>query len=628
MCGISGVINVKHLPVSKEIIANMNELVKHRGPDGEGYYFGESFAFGHRRLAIIDLTEDGSQPMSYMEKYFITYNGEIYNFTSLKEELIKEKYIFKSHTDTEVILAAYDKWGERCVHHFNGMWAFAIYDKEKNIIFCSRDHFGIKPFYYTNIGSYFLFGSEIKQFTAVEDWESKANKKRVMDFLAFGILDHTNETFFEGVYQLPSGNNLVYDLNSMEFKIEKYYDIKSSIKAKEKHPNNLTEEELVIKFEELFVNSIDLRLKSDVKLGSCLSGGLDSSSIVCVVRNLLKDKFANSKQETVSACFSISKYDEQVYIDKVLEKTKNTAYKVFPEFDELFEDLDKICWHQDEPFASTSIFSQWCVFKKAKSEEIKVMLDGQGADEQLAGYHGFYGFYLSELIRRFCFVEFYKEINAIGETHGYTKKKLLFETTKLLIPDWLKKIVKVKNHWKVHDWMKITDVYYKEYLHNLYKGKIKTLQDYSIDLIQYNSVPMLLHYEDRNSMAHSVESRVPFLDYRLVEFTLELPAKYKINKGSTKYILREAMKGILPEKIRNRNDKMGFVTPEEIWIRNNSELFKTELKKACENLKELIDGEVLLRWYDTVISGDEPINFTIWRVISLSRWMDTFHVKL
>lgn len=393
MCGIAGIISD-----SAETLAKINaatDLVNHRGPDGRGVYIQQNLAFGHRRLSILDLSELGKQPMSYVERYVITYNGEVYNYLEIREDLRKKGYQFKSDSDTEVILAAYAEWGQDCLHRFNGMFSFAIYDQVKQTVFCARDRFGVKPFYYLCHGTDLYFGSEIKQFTVLPGWSPTLNKKKAVDFLVNDIIDRDEHTFFEQVKQLRGGCFLYYDLQKKTFEVKKWY----SLEAKQEY-QHLTEEEALRIFKDLFTDAVSLRLRSDVKVGSCLSGGLDSSSIVSVVNRLLKAENKSELQEVVSACFNEKKYDEQIFIDKLVAEKNIAVHKVFPDINDLFPDLDKMLWHQDEPFGSTSIFAQWSVFKEARKNGLIVMLDGQGADEILGGYHTFLGPYILGALKK------------------------------------------------------------------------------------------------------------------------------------------------------------------------------------------------------------------------------------
>ena len=612
MCGIAGIIYKNNEKPSKKEIKDMTDIIFHRGPDDEGFYFGENFAFGHRRLAILDLSKAGHQPMEYKGKngeYVIVYNGEIYNYIELRKELIKEGYKFMSDTDTEVILASYDKWGVDCLNRLNGMWAFAIYDKKKNIIFCSRDRFGIKPFYYAIINNKFVFTSEIKQFTQIIGWKPTLNPFRAFDFLNYGITNHTNETLFKGVFQLKGGFYLIYYLNRHKFEIYQWYDLPVYI------DKNIPFEEATIKFKELLTDSIKLRLRSDVNVGTCLSGGLDSSVIVSIISKVLGYKDI----ETVSSCFTERKFDEQEFIDEVVKQCNIVSHKTFPVFDDVFTEIEKIIWHQDEPFASLSIFAQWNVFKLAKDKNLKVMLDGQGADEILAGYHSFYGAYLIYLLKNFKLKKFLKEFHSIKELHNYSNKYLLALILKNVLSG------KFKEHLR-NIYTKKSNFFNYKFMRNDYERKYFSIKDMSYHLIRDFSIPKLLHYEDRNSMAFSIEARVPFLDYRLVEFIFSLPDEFKIRDGQTKYILRKALNDILPEKIIKRYDKMGFVTPEEIWLKENNATILQELKDTVANSNGLIN-ERIIKYYENFIKGRVPYNHVIWRTIVFNRWIKMWGVN-
>uniref|UniRef100_A0A4W5LD91 Asparagine synthetase [glutamine-hydrolyzing] n=1 Tax=Hucho hucho TaxID=62062 RepID=A0A4W5LD91_9TELE len=370
MCGISGIINKNGTKVDKEEIQGINDLIAHRGPDDEGFYFEQNFAFGHRRLSILDLSSDGHQPMHYLHKYVISYNGEVYNYIEIKEELINSGYIFHSHTDTEVILASYDKWGEECVNRFNGMWAFAIYDKEKEIIFCSRDRFGVKPFYYTQVRDKFVFGSEIKQL--LEFYEDRY-------------------TFFENILKLEQSHNLIYNLKTNSFKIKRYFDIEF-----DKELNNLNEIESIEYIKNNLENAIELRLRSDVKVGTCLSGGLDSSSIAAIAAKKYFKK-TNERFIAIHAKSIEEKTDESKYAREVAEYCNLDMIEIEPNLEDIKENIEEVVYTQEEPFGSPSIIMQYFVMKKAKEIGCTVLLDGQGGDETLLGYERYYPAYLLSL---------------------------------------------------------------------------------------------------------------------------------------------------------------------------------------------------------------------------------------
>ena len=390
MCGISGIINQKNNIINKEDIIAINNLATHRGPDGEGYYHDQNLSFGHRRLAIIDLTKNGHQPMSYNKDFIITYNGEIYNYIELKKELQDAGHKFQSSSDTEVILASYAQWGEECVKKFNGQWAFAIHDKKRNIVFVSRDRFGIKPLYYTIIDDNFIFGSEIKQVIHFQN-KNKLNMKILMDYLVVGFEEHSNETFFDGVYKLKQSHNLVYDLESHTFNEYKYYDIEKKIDLSE-----LSIDSCVDEYKNKLIESIRLRLRSDVEVGTCLSGGLDSSAIAAISSKEYKIE-SDKNFLAFHAQTSEKIRDESNYAKKVADNF-NIDLKILNMDNYSFsEKIDEVIYTQEEPFRSTSIFMQYFIMEESSKNGCKVLLDGQGGDETLLGYERYYPAYFKGL---------------------------------------------------------------------------------------------------------------------------------------------------------------------------------------------------------------------------------------
>lgn len=626
MCGIAGCINYKN-PIDAEKFNKMVDIVTHRGPDSRGVFIENNIALGHRRLAIIDLSEDGHQPFLYHNRYVLVFNGEIYNYRELREELEQKGITFTTKTDTEVLIAAYDYWRDECVQHFNGMWAFAIYDKDNQEIFCSRDRFGIKPFYYTNQEEKFLFASEIKQFFEILDNAPKANKDTLIQYLVRGESDYSEETMFADIYELRGGYNLVYNLKTHTFKKWRYHDLNGVSESMDDYAK------AKVKFRDAFRNSVNLRLRADVPVGYCLSGGLDSSAIVSMADLIVKENGNNTEQYSISSCFEDKRYDEQEYIDEVIRCTSVKPHKVFPSEENLFEKLDDIIWHMDEPFGSTSIYAQWNVFEGAKKNNLKVMLDGQGADEQLAGYTVFYKVRFSTLLRNRQFRKFYKEwktykeLRAKTEKHVSTRDLLLSTMASVVFPDekrgWLKKIYYLlpANRGPFS---------YKVICDAIDGKKDKPVRDSReyIRMSIYDSMSKLLHYEDRNSMAHSIESRVPFLDYKLVELIYSLPFEYKIRDGRTKAILRDGLQGILPDKIRNRYSKLGFVTPEDQWINSNYDKYSREVGIAAKKLSKLLDEEKVVLWFQSNKGKIKRKDFTAWRLICASHWIDVFNVEL
>lgn len=662
MCGIAGIISSSSEIFSE--LTKMCEIIRHRGPDDEGYVFftdkgplcfggsdtpDEVFlseiqycpknkiqiekipkariAMGHRRLAIIDLKATGHQPMNYNNRFWITYNGEIYNYLELKLELEEYGYFFFTNSDTEVILAAYAHWGSECLSRFNGMWAFALYDTKERTLFLSRDRFGIKPLYYwISPNGSFAFASEIKQFTVISGWNPTINRKRVYDYLIRGLLDHTDETSFDCVQQLHPGQYLVLKLNSLNGNLRKnHLQIKQWYNLTPK-PFSGTFNDASEALLEIFTDSVKLRLRSDVTVGSCLSGGLDSSSIVCMINKLLKDKNTSAIQKTFSALSHIPEFDESEWIEEIIKKTNIESNSVYPSVDRLFSEFSNITWHQDEPFGSTSIYAQWNVFHLAAENNVKVMLDGQGADELLAGYHGYFGPRLASLFKKIHWISLMSEINALNSLHKYTflqSIKLLvvslfsYKTRSLLNQKFLKPSWLNFEKLSINPRDPMIDVVTRN----------DSVNEISYSQLTASNLQMLLHWEDRNSMASSVEARVPFLDYRLVEFALGLPDNFKISNGVTKRILRFAMTKTVPNAVINRVDKIGFATPEEIWLHNNTtNIFRQKLIDTINVTNGLIEPSAI-HIFDDTISGRRKFDFLIWRLINLGEWFKVFNVK-
>lgn len=662
MCGIAALIRLRP-GANLGAIGAMTDTIRHRGPDDEGFVlffddrpalplggqdtpasaFGAGLAyapvsrfeptaaaeaiaaFGHRRLSILDLSVAGHQPMaSANSRYWITYNGEIYNYSELRSELQERGHRFVTESDTEVILAAYAEWGADCLHRFNGMWAFVLIDCQEGRVFAARDRFGVKPLYtWVSPEGFLALASEIKQFTALPGWRAQVNPQRAYDFLAWGMLDHTAETLFEGVRQLRGGEAFEARLESLEAEVPVYrwYTLKP-------RPFEGSLDAAAHAFRDLLLDAVRLRLRADVPVGSCLSGGLDSSSIVCLMNDLLGE--ASGLQKTFSAYSDVKRFDEREYIDEVVASRRIDAHATTPAFDELFETLRPLTWHQDEPFGSTSIYAQWHVFKLASENGVTVMLDGQGADEQLAGYHGFFGARFAELFRSLRWVSLIKEIWASERLHGYGAMSALRKMATVLLPEAVQASLRKTGgtSTSVPEWLNLAALGATPLNPVAAQGPMpRTIREISLAQLTATNLPMLLHYEDRDSMAHSIESRVPFLDYRLVEFVLGLPDDYKLSEGVTKRVQREAMRGILPERIRMRMDKMGFVTPEEIWVRERSpERFRQAMSEAVAASHGILN-EGALAMLERMIDGTVPFSFAAWRLLSFGQWMKAFDVQ-
>ncbi len=629
MCGISTIVHKLNQTINPDAIRAMNDKIVHRGPDGEGYFFGSNFAFGHRRLAILDLSQSANQPMHYgpNDRYTLIYNGELYNYIEIRNELTQKGYTFKSQSDTEVILASFDHWKHDCVKHFKGMWAFVIYNKHTNELFCSRDRFGIKPLYYTHTSGHFLMASEIKQFFAHDEFFPTLNKQIALNFIVNADLNTSRETFFEGVYELRGGQNLIYNLGNHEAKIETWYTLDHLHTKPE-----MTFETAKDTFRTLLVESVRMHFRSDVGVGTCLSGGLDSSVITSIAH---KDVLTDNRQTmwTVSSCYHDKQYDEQHYIDQMTTQTGFKSEKIFPDFEELIEQgvLDKMIYHQDQPFGSLSHFSEYKVFETAAKNQLTVMLDGQGADEYLAGYWEFFIVHCKELLRTLRFKALFKEIKYRSLLNGVNVGFGWREFINVAIFNGIRVLVKKTLGYKTNISKCCINPNYHPLLDEKLSSeqhiKFKNILDLSKFELSVSSLPYQLHSEDRNAMLHAVESRLPFLDHELVEFALAIPDNFKMNGGIKKYILRQAFADYLPKEILNRHQKMGFVAPDELFARQYQHYFRTELNDAIENSKGLLNTKIIAH-FDAFIEGKQHFDPLFFRILAFGRFLKIFRPTL
>ncbi len=595
MCGIFGMILPNDQEVDRGLFKNATDRLIHRGPDDSGYFFKEHFALGNRRLAILDLSPDGQQPMHYQD-CTITYNGEIYNYLELRKELEHLGFHFSTKTDTEVILAAYKAWGINAVNKLNGMWAFALYDAGKNQIFCSRDRFGIKPFYYLNIEGCFAFASEIKALSILPGWNSGLNKKMAFDYLIRGLQNHTDQTLYNQVNQLRPGHNLIFDLKAQSFTIEQYYTFSNS------NPLSSTDfDSAVQQFKTLLESSIKLHARSDVKVGVALSGGLDSSTIATIHQNT--NNRSGYPLEAFFYASPVIAFDESPYVESLLHESPMNLHKVRLDFEETIAEVDNVILAQDEPLQSMSLIAQYAVFQEAKRTNIKVVLDGQGADEILAGYGTYYIPFLKELFGS-------APLKLIPEIFGLLSKHKI---------SWIKKksFFTSKQPLEQHLHLSPSD----------FAPQFSDFKSYSIYMIKHGILPSLLQFDDRNSMAHSVESRVPFLDYRLVEFCLNLPSSFKIRNGVRKAILRQAMKKELPQKIINRYDKMGFSTPQQYWMSEHKEFFRQRILSIIKQYPTIFKKS-LIPFIESIFDKEQSQHYAFcWRIFAFGRWIALNNIR-
>lgn len=574
MCGIAGIRYTSEQSVSRDQLQKMTDAISHRGPDGEGFYISEDkkTGLGHRRLSILDPEIRSAQPFKY-KNLVLTYNGEIYNYLEIKSELQQLGYAFQTTGDTEVLLMAYFEWGSDCLDRLDGMFAFAIFDENKDTLFCARDRMGEKPFYFTKSEDSFVFASEVKAIAPIVG-KIEVNEKAVCRYLIYDLVANPHnaaESFFSNIQQLPPGSSLEIDANGF-MKIYKYWSVEIA------EPLKISEEEATERFRNLFSDSVKKRLRSDVPIGTSLSGGIDSSSVVASIFNI-----GIRELNTFTARFDDVNFDEGTYVDAL-----NAAYafkrnEVWPDPNALAENIDAIFHHQEEPFGSSSIFAQWEVMKLARERGVTVLLDGQGADELIGGYFKYLPVILRENIRQNP-LKFYKNLKVLKRTLNYSPGKM----------DWLN--IFLPEIFDIAGTLGITGIKKKKILSDLNPGFCDRNKESESPFETYKSMNHALHFDffqyglnkllrfaDRNSMAFSREVRLPFLSRELVEFAFSLPAELKINPPYTKYVLRLAMKNLLPSAICWRKDKKGFAPPQKTWM-ENPEIQKL-LDKAYYDLK-------------------------------------------
>jgi len=644
MCGIAGIINKNGIESGQ--LQKMSEVLRHRGPDDEGYVMislegSYTFLRGrdtipelsgipnikeklsdqvigmvHRRLSIIDLTATGHQPMTYQnDQLLIVFNGEIYNYKEIRHELKNKGYKFTSESDTEVIMASYIEWGELCVNRFIGMWSFALYDKRKGELFLSRDRFGIKPLYFVHKDNKFAFASEIKALLALDFVEAKANINAVIEFLAFGNTSDPSGNLFAEIEVVPEGCSLLVDIKNGSKKLSRYYDLEKATEGKLFN----SESEAIEEFRSIFQNTVQLHIRSDVPVGVNLSGGLDSSSLTAFMAMELGGKPFN----TFTAAFHQVDLDESGFAKLVTGRYPSIIpHYTYPDIHVFWDELDKQIWHHDLPFHSTSMFAQWEVMKLAHNNNIKVLLNGQGADEMLGGYYNFAGIYILDLIKQLKLVKAVHEYNSIKKNYTKNINSAISRALYAFLPEYLKTIAR-KNQ---RIGMQFISQDYQPYISKIKPPELygKDYRSLSINAVK-NGLQQLLRYEDRLSMAFSIESRVPFLDHRLVEYSIALDSSLKLKDGWTKYILRKSSEPFLPKDIIWRKDKMGFLTPANQW---KNELNK-ELIAYLENEKflPLFDKNKIIEVCNKDLHHPTHIS-EFWKMIALLKWSNVFNVTI
>ena len=627
MCGFLGCVVKEKITAS--VLKNSINLINHRGPDNSDIFFDElenSYLYlGHTRLSIIDLSEGSHQPFhSHCKNYAIIFNGEIYNYKELRSELVCLGYTFKTSSDTEVLLYAFVEWGKESLRKLIGMFSFVFYDKKRQTLTLVRDAFGIKPFFYAIKNNEIYFASELPPLLQLMQGEVKPNLQRAYDYLVHGDYDSNEFSFVEGVMHLPPAGLLTYDLKlCSSSNVEKWWAPNISTNSK------ISFNDAVLKLQKLFLESVRLHLRSDVPVGVALSGGIDSSAVVSVVRFLEPTMLLN----TFSYISSEKDISEEYWVDLLNQKTNSRGHKVFADANEMSGHLDDMLLKQGEPFGSTSIYAQYRVFKLAKECGIKVTLDGQGADELLAGYSGYPGHRLLSLI----------ETGGLWEAHKFAKQwskypgRSYFLAWKYLgrikFPDFIYKYTRkimgrdFQPKWLDIGYLRKNGVDFKEYRAPLsHNNKGLRLKEALVNSLSKRGLPGLLRHGDRNSMAFSIESRVPFLTIPMAEFLLSLPEDFLLSKdGITKNIFRESMRGIVPDDHLDRKDKIGFETPEYSWLISIKDQIINWIHTSPDI--QFINKELLVKEFFEIIEGNKAFDKRVWRWINYLRWVQLFNIR-
>ena len=595
MCGIYGVVNFKGKAIDRNIGERISDMLSYRGPEDSGVYRfsaeGISAEFLHRRLKLIDLTSDAHQPMcNESGTLWLVYNGEIYNYIELKEELSARGHRFKSHSDSEVVLHAYEEWGYGCLHKFIGMWAFVIWDEQKKLLFSSRDRLGIKPLYYFYNEDSFIFASEIKAILEHPEIKRCADIQSIYEYLYLGhSLD--DRTWIKGIHRLNPAHYLILDNEKLS--VRNYW------KAKVEPDYFLSEEDAALGLNRILRDSVRLMLRADVEAGLHLSGGIDSSSITAIAEQLSFPKLM-----TFSGAFhEKGGFDESRYIKEMVDRYGIVNKKIIINQDNFITDVKKIIWHMDEPIAGPGAYPQFFVSKLINSCNVKIVLGGQGGDELFGGYPRYYSGILNNISQ-------FSRLHDKPLRRYYKARDFFLK----LAPAYLRKcingyfslrkerLIRILNR----DILKQINFQELKEKAGFYRGSFEDMQLWDIN----NYLPALLQVEDRLSMAFSIETRLPFLNHELVEFALRLPFYYKINSFNFKYILRRAMKNELPKSIFERTDKKGFPAPVKLWLRDNE-------------LRRQISSEI-----DPGLSGIFADGDMTWERLNIGLWLKIFKINL
>ena len=625
MCGIAGIVSGARSPA---LVGRMLDRMAHRGPDGQGISEHAVspdcvVTLGHRRLAIIDLSDAASQPMlDSSGRFAIVFNGEIYNYLEVRAELARLGASFLTSSDTEVILEAYKRWGVDCLSRLNGMFAFALFDAPARKLFCARDRYGEKPLLFHQRPGHFAFASEYKALLQdpqlpleLDDWRLVQAAYRP----SLG-LDAERATVFRSIEQLLPGEAMEIRLPDLERRIWRYWEVSPAASARVSDERAVFEE-----FRDLLIDSVRLRMRSDVTLGSCLSGGLDSSAIVCIARRLLGD---DVEYETFTGRFPGTSADEWAYAEQVVDATRVRTHVTEPTVDRFVDDLPEFIWFNELPVGSSSQYAQWCVFQLAKQHGVIVLLDGQGSDEQLGGYEQYFASYVESLRARGESERLAGELPEIRRRYPLALAPRARELRDRL-PFGLRHRISGAFGMGTN------------LLYGLELGSARRLladqertsfrgPDALARALAWDSIGgfllTLLRYGDRNSMAHSREVRLPFCDHRIAEFVFALPPSLLMGEVQTKRLLRESMRGVLPETIRTRWNKQGFRPPQDQWFRSPRLLrcVREEFESAEFRQGPYWDARWWLRALARVEAGELELGWTLWGPFVVAQWRRHF----
>ena len=625
MCGIAGTIGQA---ASASVLDAMLDAEVHRGPDGHGRWEaalapGRQIRLGHRRLSILDLSEAGAQPMADAGGDFVlTYNGEIYNYLEVRAELAASGVVFRSHSDTEVLLEAYKRWGAECLKRFNGMFAFALYDRPRGVLFCARDRYGEKPFLFGAGRDFFAFASEYKALLQHPGLSLDYDELRLVRaaYNPSTGLDSDRQTVFNDVQQLLPGEAMEVDVRTLQRRIWSYWSLQPG-----SHAQVADEGEVFAHFRELLVDAVRLRMRSDVPVGSCLSGGLDSSAIVCIARQLLGQ---DADYHTFTGRFPGTAADEWAYASQVVEATGVHSHVVEPTVDGFMGELPAFVWYNELPVGSSSQYAQWNVFRLASQHGVTVLLDGQGADETLGGYEQYFARYVEALQEGDDSARLARELPAIRERYP-----LALTPPARALRDRLPFRVRhaLSNHLGMGT----------NLLYGLRPGlAIQVSRDTALPRLPgFNPLTSalaqdtfgrylttLLRYGDRNSMAHSREVRLPFCDHRIAEFVAGLPPHLLMGEIQTKRLLRESMRGILPEGIRTRWNKQGFRPPQDLWFQSPALLAQVRDTFSSSTFRD--SPYWIAGWWQRALGrveqGELGLGWTLWHPFMVEQWKRHF----